>query len=120
MSDTGLALLAFGIPAITGALFLAATILMVRLRGWRRLYWACCAIMIAGGSAGAVSALCCLPPMILPDGSVSGEMPPTFGAGLTMAVTGCGSALLGLLVFWFMNRSGMRRRTHRPRSRVWL
>lgn len=108
MPDTGLTLLAFGIPAIAAALLLAATVLTVRIRGWRRLYWACCAILIAGGSAGVVSALCCLPPTVLPDGSISGEMPPTFGAGLMVAFTGCGGALLGLIIL--VGRTGLRQR----------
>lgn len=97
MPDTGLTLLAFVIPAIAVTLLLVATVLAVRARGWRRLYWACCAILIAGGSAGAAIALCCLPPTVLPDGSISGEMPPTFGAGLMLAFVGCGGALLGLI-----------------------
>lgn len=59
MPDTGLTLLAFGIAAIAVTLLLTATVLTVRVRGWRRLYWACCAILIAGGSARAASALCC-------------------------------------------------------------
>lgn len=108
MPDTGLTLLAFGIPAIAMALLFAATVLAIRARGWRRLYWACCTILIAGGSAGAAGALCCLPPTVLPDGSISGEMPPTFGAGLTLAFVGCGAALLGLI--FVVGRARPRRR----------
>ncbi|WP_042692758.1 hypothetical protein [Azospirillum sp. B506] len=98
MSDIVLTLVAFGIPATAAVLFLAAAVLTVRVRGWRRLYWACCAILIAGGGSGAVSALCCLPPTILPDGSISGEMPPVFGAGLMVATMGCSGVLLGVLL----------------------
>lgn len=97
MSDTGLTLLAFGIPATAAVLFLVATVLTVRVRGWRRFYWACCAILIAGGGAATVGSLCCLPPTVLPDGSISGEMPPTFGAGLMLAFMGSGGTLLGLI-----------------------
>ncbi|CAO3354817.1 hypothetical protein [Azospirillum palustre] len=108
MPDTGLTLLAFGIAAIAVTLLLAATVLTVRVRGWRRLYWACCAILIAGGSAGAASALCCLPPTVLHDGSISGEMPPIFGAGLMLAFMGCGGALLGLIIV--VGRARLRQR----------
>jgi len=113
MSDTGLTLLATGIPAIAAALLFTATVLTARVRGWRRLYWACCAILIAGGSAGAASALCCLPPTVLPDGSISGEMPPTFGAGLMLVFMGCSGALLGLIFLAGRARLHQRRRRNR-------
>lgn len=111
MPDTGLTLLAFGIPAIAVTLLLASTVLTVRVRGWRRLYWACCAILIAGGSAGAAGALCCLPPTVLPDGSLSGEMPPMFGARLMLAFMGCSGALPGLI--FLAGRARIRQRRSR-------
>ncbi|WP_052293614.1 hypothetical protein [Azospirillum sp. B510] len=109
MSDTGMTFLAFGIPALVVTLFVVATLLMVRNRGWGRLYWAFCALLIGFGSAGVAGSLCCFPPLELPDGTISGEMPPTFGAGLMVTAMGCGATLLGLFGLAYRSRLRGRR-----------
>ncbi|KAA0591692.1 hypothetical protein J2848_006631 [Azospirillum lipoferum] len=96
-TDLGATLIALAVPAVVTVLFGVAAILAMLRRGLRRLYWAGCAMLIGVGSAGTVAVVCCASPTILADGSISGEMPPAFGAALMLAAMGCGGAVLGLV-----------------------
>lgn len=98
LTEIGSTLIAVAVPTAVAVLFALALVLSVRCGGLRRLYWLACALLLGMGGAGTMMVTCCAPPRILADGSISGEMPPAFGAALLLAVIGCGGAMLGLTV----------------------
>ncbi len=79
-------------------LFGTAASIAVRARGMKKVYWLLCSFLLGLGSVSFIYFLAFPERHTLPDGSLSGEMPPQLGLAGTVTQLGIYGAVLGFMV----------------------
>lgn len=79
-------------------LFGTAASIAVRARGMKKVYWLLCSFLLGIGSVSFIYFLAFPNRPTLPDGSISGEMPPQLGLAGAITQLGIYGAVLGFMV----------------------
>ncbi|PWC33481.1 hypothetical protein [Azospirillum sp. TSO35-2] len=111
MSEMGATTLVAALSAAVLTLLATALVLAVRGRGFARVYWLGCAVLIVGGAALAAGTLYWPPEEFDDAGNLIGEMPPAFAAALMLFQSGVAAMLVGLPVRWMTRAFGRRKPT---------
>ncbi|EIC84954.1 hypothetical protein [Serratia sp. M24T3] len=79
-------------------LFGTAASIAVRANGMKKVYWLLCSFLLGMGSLSFIYFLAFPVQHKLPDGSLSGEMPPQLGLAGTITQLGVYGTVLGFMV----------------------